>query len=117
MMEVMIPNVEKLNEFNKLGVPWKNVIAFVGHNLPADSKLYDLIHQKGVICEAGSSRTIDRKYLNGEVKDFSLLKNDYSGFLVKGIDMIETDLPANLGPLLYRTFNDHSPKAKYLKVK
>lgn len=115
MMEVMIPNVEKLNEFDKLGVPWKNVIAFVGHNLPKDPKLYELIHQKGTICEAGSSRTIDRKFLNREVENIGLLKNDYSEFLVKGIDLIETDVPTDLGPLLYGTYQDRSLKAKYLK--
>jgi glycerophosphoryl diester phosphodiesterase len=112
MMEVMIPNAEKLNEFDKLGVPWKNVIAFVGHNLPEDPKLYELIHQKGVICEAGSSRTIDPKYLRGDVKDFALLKDDYSGFLDKGIDMIETDTPTYLGTLLYK---DSKVKSKYCR--
>lgn len=117
MMEVMIPDVEKLNEFDKLGVPWKNVIAFVGHNLPNDAKLYELIHQKGTICEAGSSRTIDRKFLNREVENIGLLKNDYSEFLMKGIDMIETDIPTDLGPLLYGTYQDRSPKASYLKLK
>lgn len=117
MLEVMIPNIQKLNEFDKLGVPWKNVIAFVGHNLPEDPKLYELIHQKGTICEAGSSRTIDRKYLNGDVKDISLLKSDYAGFISNGIDMIETDIPVSLGPLLYGSFSKNISKAKYLKLK
>jgi glycerophosphoryl diester phosphodiesterase len=102
-------------EFEKTGVPWRNVVAFVGHNLPVDPKLYEFLHQKGALCMAGSSRTIDRKFLSGEVKEYSLLKNDYIGFLEKGIDIIETDLPSNLGPLLYGTFSDKLLRTRYLK--
>jgi glycerophosphoryl diester phosphodiesterase len=116
MMEVMIPDIEKAVEFEKTGVPWRNVIAFVGHNLPVDPKLYEFLHQKGALCMAGSSRTIDRKFLNGEVKDYSLLKNDYLGFLEKGIDLIETDLPSILGPLLYGTFPDKLLRNRYLSI-
>jgi len=115
MMEVMIPDMEKAVEFEKTGVPWRNVVAFVGHNLPVDPKLYEFLHQKGVLCMAGSSRTIDRKFLSGEVKDYSLLMSDYTGFLEKGIDLIETDLPSILGPLLYRTFPGNLVIAKYLR--
>jgi glycerophosphoryl diester phosphodiesterase len=115
MMEVMIPDKEKAVEFEKTGVPWRNVVAFVGHNLPVDPVLYEFLHQKGVICMAGSSRTIDRKFLSGEVKDYGLLKNDYTGFLEKGIDLIETDLPSILGPLLYGTSPGNLARARYLK--
>lgn len=115
MMEVMIPDREKAVVFEKTGVPWSNVVAFVGHNLPADPELYEFLHQKGVLCMAGSSRTIDRKFLNGEVKDYSLLKSDYAGFLEKGIDIIETDLPSTLGPLLFGTFPGNFSRAGYLK--
>ena len=115
MMEVMIPDIEKAVEFEKTGVPWRNVVAFVGHNLPVDPKLYEFLHQKGVLCIAGSSRTIDRKFLTGEVKDYSLLKKDYRGFLEKGIDLIETDLPSILGPLLFGTFPGNLSITKYLK--
>jgi len=115
MMEVMIPDMEKAVEFEKTGIPWRNVVAFVGHNLPVDPKLYEFLHQKGVLCMAGSSRTIDRKFLSGEVKDYGLLKNDYTGFLEKGIDLIETDLPSILGPLLYETLPGNLVRAQYLR--
>ncbi len=101
MMQVFIHSMEKALEFEKTGVPWKNIVASVGHKVPTDSVLYKYIHQKGAICTAASMETIDRKFKTGEVKDFSLLKNDYSGFLSIGVDMIQTDLPASLGPLLY----------------
>jgi glycerophosphoryl diester phosphodiesterase len=114
MMEVMIPDIEKAAEFEKSGIPWENVVAFVGHNVPADKELYELIHQKGALCLAGSSRSIDRKYLNGSVKEFESLKNDYMEFLNKGIDVIETDLPILLGPVLNKKMPSNSTKTKYL---
>lgn len=117
MMEVMIPTIEKAEEFEKTGVPWKNVFAFVGHDLPENIKLYDFLHQKGVLCMAGSSRNVDRKYLSGSTTDFNSLKGEYNEFLTKGIDLIETDVPTHLGPLLYEVFPDHSSKAKYFKNK
>src|SRR5437868_4716332 len=39
MMEVMIPSREKIAEFNQTGVPWRNVVAFVGHTPPEDAAL------------------------------------------------------------------------------
>ena len=66
---------------------------------------------------AGSSRNLDRKYLTGGSVDFNSLQEEYSEFLEKGIDIIETDLPIHLGPMLYGTFPDLSSKAKYFDKK
>ncbi len=101
MMEVMIPNREKFAEFDKLGVAWRNVVAFVGHNPPEDRALYELIHSKGACCMIGTSRNLDRQYITGAVKDIRVLEKDYRAFLERGADLIETDIPAQLGPLLY----------------
>ena len=101
MMEVMVPNREKAAEFDKLNVPWRNVVAFVGHNPPEDLGLYELIHAKGACCLIGTSRNLDRRYLSKEVQDLGLLEPDYRAFLKRGADLIETDIPAQLGPLLY----------------
>ncbi len=117
VMEVMITSIEKVLEFDRTGVPWKNVIAFVGHNLPEDSKLYDLIHQRGALCMAGSSRNVDLKFLSGQVTDFSTLKDDYMGFFTKGIDLIETDIPVYLGPLINEVIPANFHSKKYFSLK
>ena len=56
MMEVMIPNLAKAEAFDKLGVPWGNVVAFVGHQPPEDRSLYQYIHRRGACCMIGTSR-------------------------------------------------------------
>ncbi len=50
MMEVMIPNRERFHAFNETGVPWSNIITFVGHTPPRDKELLKMIHAKGTCC-------------------------------------------------------------------
>lgn len=101
MMEVMAPTTAKVAEFDKLNVPWQNVVAFVGHNPPPDAALYEMIHARGACCMIGTSRNLDRKLLEKQVADISELEAEYRSFLRRGADLIETDIPAQLGPLLY----------------
>jgi glycerophosphoryl diester phosphodiesterase len=101
MLEVMIPNRDKVVAFDKLNIPWRNVIAFVGHDPPEDLKLYELIHARGACCMIGTSRNLDRKFVTGKVKELREIENDYRAFLKRGADVIETDIPVQVGPLLY----------------
>ncbi len=102
MMEVMIPNREKAEEFDKLGVPWRNVVAFVGHTPPEDRGLYEYIHSKGASCMIGTSRNLDRNWITGKVSEIQKLEPDYRAFLERGADIIETDIPSQIGPMLFR---------------
>lgn len=101
MMEIMVPNLEKAEQFDKLGIPWTHVVAFVGHVPPEDLSLYRYIHSKGASCMVGSSRNVDRKWIEGKVDDMSVLEPEYRTMLGRGADIIETDIPTNLGPLLF----------------
>jgi glycerophosphoryl diester phosphodiesterase len=113
MMEVMIPSREKVAEFDKLGVPWRNVIAFVGHNPPEDLELYKLIHDRGACCLIGTSRNLDKKLLSKEVETIQALEPDYRAYLKRGADLIETDIPVQLGPMLYGRTPAPEGKQKY----
>ena len=116
MMEVMIPNVAKVAEFDKLGVPWKNVVAFVGHVPPDDAALYAAIHQRGACCMIGTSRNLDRQVNSGQVADIKQLEPGYRAFLARGADLIETDIPAQLGPLLYGSTAIPASKKEFLRA-
>ena len=100
MMEVMIPTLEKAKQFDQMGVPWRNVVAFVGHTPPEDRELYAYIHGKGASCMIGTSRNLDRRILSGAVSDIKELESEYRQFLDRGADLIETDIPKLLGKLL-----------------
>lgn len=113
MMEVMIPNRAKAAEFDTLGIPWRNVVAFVGHVPPEDKGLYELIHAKGAHCMIGTSRNLDRQFIRKEVADLKQLEPGYRAFLQRGADLIETDIPAHLGPMLYGTRLVPASKRKF----
>jgi glycerophosphoryl diester phosphodiesterase len=116
-MEVMIPNREKVLEFDKLGVPWRNVVAFVGHVPPEDAGLYEMIHKRGANCMIGTSRNLDRKFITRAVGDIKLLEQDYRAFLKRGADLIETDIPRELGPMLFGSTPVPSSKKDYFHAK
>jgi len=115
MMEIMVGNRERLAAFDKTGVPWRNVIAFVGHTPPQDAGLCETIHVKGARCMAGTSRNIDRRFLEGRATRMELLEPDYRALLKMAIDIIETDIPREVGPLLYAGQPVPTSRAKYFR--
>lgn len=112
-MEVMIPNREKAAEFDTLGIPWRNVVAFVGHVPPEDVGLYEMIHAKGANCMIGTSRNLDKQVISGRVKDIKELEPAYRAFMKRGADLIETDIPVALGPMINAAVKPPEGKAKF----
>jgi len=100
-MEVMIPTAAKAEEFGRLGVPWRSVVAFVGHTPPEDAALYAFIHRQGACCMIGTSRNLDRQVIEKRVTSIQELEPGYRAFLARGADLIETDIPTLLGPMLF----------------
>jgi glycerophosphoryl diester phosphodiesterase len=113
MMEVMIPDREKLREFEKTGVPWSNVVAFVGHTPPQDVELLRLLHAKGVCCLAGTSRNLDLALAANRQQPTAPLEQQYRDLLSKGVDLLETDLPGDVARLLYREAAIPAAKSKF----
>jgi glycerophosphoryl diester phosphodiesterase len=115
MMEVMMGTPERYKEFSASGVPWANIIAFVGHTQTPDADLCRRIRANGASCMAGTSRNIDRQYLGGRVTSMEPLRADYIAVLDRGVDVIETDIPREVAPLLYGGQPVSGAKARFLK--
>ncbi len=113
MMEVMIPNQAKIAEFEKFGIPWRNVVAFVGHTPPEDRELYEMIHRKGANCMIGTSRHLDLRFIKEKMSSLQPLEPEYRAFLERGADLIETDIPVQLGPLLFHNTTVPASKRQY----
>jgi len=113
MMEVMIPSREKFREFDRTGIPWSNVVAFVGHAPPEDKGLLDMIHGKGTCCIAGTSRNLDRDFTARFMSGPTKLERDYRALLEGGADVIETDLPREVGAMLYGKSPVPASKSEY----
>ena len=117
MMEVMVPSLEKVADFDKTGVPWRNVAAFVGHSAPQDPRLYASIHGKGTSCIVGTSRNLDRQFAENEAPDVNLGLSGYRQLLAAGADLIETDCASRLGPALLAASPASATKQKYMRGK
>jgi len=115
MMEVMIPNRQKFHAFDKTGIPWSNIVAFVGHTPPTDEKLLQMIHAKGACCIVGTSKNLDRDLVNNRTEGVRAVEQGYRDLLEYGADMIETDLPIEVGKLLYGEAAIPGSKSRYLK--
>ena len=101
MMEVYMGDRDKFEQFAQSGVPWQNIVAFVGHTSPEDQELLRMIHAKGALCIAGTSRNIDLELNEHDGQANAEIEVRYRRLLNLGIDIIETDLPRQVGPLLY----------------
>lgn len=115
MMEVMMGTLQRVEEFERTGVPWANAIAFVGHTATPDAELCRRIRAKGAACMAGTSRNVDRAFLTGKVPTVEPLRPEYRAVLAGGVDVIETDIPREIGPLLFGGTPVPPGKAKFLR--
>jgi glycerophosphoryl diester phosphodiesterase len=101
MMEVMITDRKQFEAFDKTGVPWSNIVAFVGHNPPRDRELLAMIHAKGALCLAGTSRNLDRQLAALGDQPREPIAAQYRALLKQGVDFVEADLAGKVGRLLY----------------
>jgi len=115
MMEVMIPNCERFYEFDKTGIPWNNIIAFVGHTPPRDKELLQMIHVKGTCCMVGTSRNLDREFIANRTSGTAPIEQHYRALLQIGADVIETDIPREVGKLLYGKSAIPASKSKFFQ--
>lgn len=118
MMEVILGNRDRFNQFNALGVPWSHVFVFVSHSPPQDLQLLQMIHAKGTFCMAGTSRNLDRQLRSASDKEeTATLKRDYLGLLQQGVDLIETDLPVQVSDLIYQEPMIPASKATFFHLR
>jgi glycerophosphoryl diester phosphodiesterase len=112
MMEVMMGKMSDVETMDKSGVPWTNVIGFVSHQLPADTTIFDSVHQRGAMCILGSSRNIDMQYAKGQI-NAEQLNAGYLNLIRQGADVIEADLGIAGGAALMPLQKAASSKSKY----
>ncbi len=97
-------------------MPWKNVVVFVTHTQPKEKGVFEYVHNKGAMCIRGSSRTIDKDYINGKISSKESLNEKYRQLIKDGADIIEADLGIEAGQALEEMLPVKSMKRKYFKV-
>ena len=88
----MLADTVQIRRFEDTGVPWRNIVAFVSHNLVEERDIFGEIHKKGAMCIVGSSRNHDIAYKRGEIGTFEELSEKYLKMISAGADIIEAGL-------------------------
>lgn len=114
VMEIMMGKPENIEEQDKSGVPWENVIGFVSHQLPDNKAVFEEVHKRGALCILGSSRNYDQQYTSGKI-NADELKAGYLNLISHGADVIEADLGIESGAALQAMQKAPSSKAKYFR--
>ena len=112
MMEVFISDRQKFEAFEASGIRWSNVIAFVGHQPTEDQDLIRMLHERGVSTIAGTSRNLDRGWTRSTDLAQELAPK-YRELLERGIDLLETDVPRRVWPVLYHDVDIPESKQRY----
>lgn len=100
MMQIFINNQDKVLEFDNIGVPWKNVIVFVTHEIPESPELFNMINSRGSTCVVGTSRTLDKELMQHDDENIAEIRSKYESIHKMGAGIIETDVPINLSKLI-----------------
>ena len=85
LISVSIMQISDYERLSQLGIPDKNMLAFIGTREPK-TELIDFLHKKGIMCILGVLGNLDKK---------AAARGDeyYNTFLHQGVDIFATDRP------------------------
>jgi glycerophosphoryl diester phosphodiesterase len=86
MFEAFVKTKKALEEYEKAGIPWAQIMAYVGpQDKPENKELFDLLHQRGVMCMISTAPVYD-KLPTAEER-----AKAYAQIIKSGADVIEAD--------------------------
>jgi len=99
---------EAFEAYDKAGFPWKQSIAYVGSRIkPEVKELYDLIHSRGATCMISAAPSYDK------LSDAAERRQAYMDVFNDGADILESDLPIEVGEAVKSLMPAKSKKQKY----
>lgn len=108
MMSAFVKTEEALKEYEAAGIPWSNMIAYIGpENKPENKKMYDLLHLRGVMCMISAAPIYDK------LTDPAARAKAYRQTFIEGADILESDLPVEVGAAIHKFAAIKSKKKKY----
>ncbi len=88
MMSAFVKTEQALKEYEQEGIPWENMIAYIGpENKAENKKLFGMLHQRGVMCMISAAPTYDK------LQDSTARAQAYRETFLQGADILESDLP------------------------
>ena len=110
MMSAFVKTEEALREYEEAGLPWSNMIAYIGpENKPENRKMYDLLHKRGVMCMISAAPTYDK------LADANSRGEKYRETFSQGADILESDLPVEAAAAIKALVPGKSRKKKFFQ--
>lgn len=95
MLSVFARNDEEFEDIVISGVPWENMIAYVGQTINDSNRhIVDQLRAKGVRCMVSYAPTLDR------LRTAEERESAYKGAINANPDIIESDYPVEIGKVL-----------------
>jgi glycerophosphoryl diester phosphodiesterase len=110
MMSAFVKTEEALHAYEAAGIPWANMIAYIGpENKPENKKMYELLHQRGVMCMISAAPVYDK------LKDSSSRADAYRQTFLQGADILESDLPVEAATAIQSVMPAKSSKKRFFR--
>ncbi len=111
MFSAFVLNKDALFEYEKAGIPWSHVMAYIGpNNKPENQELIDMLHTRGVMCMISTAPTYDK------LVDKAARYNTYREIIKTGVNVIESDLPIDVAEAIQTLMPLKSKKKKFYKI-
>ncbi|WP_205503758.1 glycerophosphodiester phosphodiesterase family protein [Rufibacter psychrotolerans] len=108
MFSAFVKTRKALEEYEAAGIPWSHMIAYIGpQNKPENKVLFDLLHQRGVMCMISAAPSYDK------LTDTEAQAQAYRGVFQGGADILESDYPVKVAEAVLGLFPAKSSKKKF----
>ena len=112
MFSAFVRTMEEFQAFEEEGIPWTQIMAYVGPlSKPENRTLYNLLHERGVKVMISAAPSYD-KLENPEER-----KTSYIATIKQGADVIESDLPIEVGEALRPMYKEGDANGHYFGKK
>ena len=103
---------EAIEAYDKAGFPWKQCLAYIGSRVkPENQELYELIHSRGATCMISSAPSYDK------LQNAAERKQAYMKVFNDGADILESDLPIEVGEAIKSLIPEKPKKKKYFGIR
>jgi len=107
-----IRNMKEYEDYEKAGVPFTQMIAYIGpHVKPENKELYALLNKKGTMCMISAASSYDK------LKTAEERKAAYIAIAKDGASILESDYPIEAAAAVKEYTQKSSPKQKFLGKK
>jgi glycerophosphoryl diester phosphodiesterase len=111
MMTAYINSKAVFEAYEKAGIPWKNIVAYIGPlNKSENRTLYQLLHDEGVMCMISAASSYDR------LREPGRRAANYRDAFSKGADILETDYPIAVAEAIRSLVPKTSIQQKYISI-